>query len=195
VELSGVRLGRRGDDRLQQALADAEQAELTYDHPGSTLREGSTPGVADRSFALEVRGDVAAAAAALRRWVPHAGIRARIHPANAAMEVGTTVLVVAPFGPFEMAVPDRIVAVVDEPTRFGFAYGTLAGHAEAGEELFLAEQVARHRLRLTVRVHARPATWPARLGAPLVTLLQRAAARRYLDAWAAEIERSSEPSS
>ena len=195
MELSGVIVGRRTEGRLRRTLAAAEAAELSYDHPGSTLREGSIPGVADRWFALEVRGELAVAAAALRRWVPHSGIRARIHPTNAAIEVGATLLVVAPFGPFEMAVPDRIVAVVDEPTRFGFAYGTLAGHAEAGEELFLAEQVAQSRLRLTVRVHARPATLSARLGAPLVTLLQRVAARRYLNAWAAEIEGWPEPAS
>jgi uncharacterized protein (UPF0548 family) len=87
-----------------------------------------------------------------------------------------------------MAVPDRIVVVVDEPHRFGFAYGTLVGHAEAGEELFLAEQIAPGRLRLTVRVQARPATPLARLGTPLVTLLQRAAARRYLAAWSDAVQ-------
>ena len=86
-----------------------------------------------------------------------------------------------------MAVPDRVVAVIDEDRRFGFAYGTLAGHAEAGEEAFLAEQVAPGRLRLTVRVQARPATFLARLGAPVVALLQKAAAKRYLSAWAAAI--------
>jgi uncharacterized protein (UPF0548 family) len=193
VDLSGVIVGRRAERRLRRLFAAAEQAELSYDHPGSTLREGSIPGVADRSFALDVRGDLASAAAALRRWVPHDGIRARIHPAEAPIEVGTTLLVVAPFGPFEMAVPDRIVAVVEEPARFGFAYGTLAGHAEAGEELFLAEQVAPGRLRLTVRVHARPATLPARVAAPLVTFLQKVAARRYLAAWAAEIDSRSGP--
>jgi uncharacterized protein (UPF0548 family) len=178
---------------LRSLLAAAEQAELSYDHPGSTLQERSIPGVADRSFALGARGDLTSATAALHRWAPHRGIRARIHPPEARIDVGVTLLVVAPFGPFEMAVPDRIVAVVDEPTLFGFAYGTLTGHAEAGEELFLAEQVATGRLRLTVRVHAQPATLSARLGAPLVTLLQRIAARRYLTSWAAEIDGSSEP--
>ena len=33
--------------------------------------------------------------------------------------------------------PCRVVYVVDEPDRRGFAYGTLPGHAESGEELFL----------------------------------------------------------
>jgi uncharacterized protein (UPF0548 family) len=33
----------------------------------------------------------------------------------------------------------RIVYVVDEPSRFGFAYGTLSEHAESGEERFTVE--------------------------------------------------------
>jgi uncharacterized protein (UPF0548 family) len=97
--------------------------------------------------------------------------------------------VVARLGPFELAVPDRVVEVVHEPDRFGFAYGTVATHAEAGEELFLAEQNGPDELELTIRIHARPASPLARLGAPMVRWLQTAAARRYLDAWAAAIER------
>ncbi|MGK2950208.1 MAG: DUF1990 family protein [Acidimicrobiales bacterium] len=185
MELSGIRLGRRSDDELDALLTTARSAALSYDHPASTLATGAAPGVADRTFTREVDGTLAVATASLRRWAPHGGIRGRIHPAGSALAEGDTLLVVAPFGPFEMAVPDRIVAVVDEPQRFGFAYGTLAGHAEAGEELFLAEQTSPGHLRLTVRVQARPATLLARLGTPLVTLLQRAAARRYLAAWAA----------
>ncbi|HJR26090.1 MAG TPA: DUF1990 domain-containing protein, partial [Acidimicrobiales bacterium] len=141
----------------------------------------------DARFEREVRGTVAGAAGALRGWAAHRGIRARVLPAGAPIEVGQTMLVVAPFGPIEMAVPVRIVAVVDEPDRFGFAYGTLPGHAEAGEELFLAEAAGSGRIRLRVRIHARPASWLTRLGGPVTIALQRAAARRYLTAWAAEI--------
>ena len=34
----------------------------------------------------------------------------------------------------------RVVYVVDEPGRFGLAYGTLPGHVERGEERFLVER-------------------------------------------------------
>ena len=188
MELSGIHLGRRSAEALRELLAAAEQADLSYGHVGSTLRDGSVDGAGDRTFTIDAPGTLTVAAATLRAWAPHRGIRARILPEDAALAEGTTLLVVAPFGPLEMAVPDRVVAVVDEPTRFGFAYGTLTGHAEAGEEAFLAEQVGPGRLRLTVRVQARPATLLARLGTPVVTVLQKAAARRYLKAWAAAIE-------
>lgn len=187
MELSGIHLGRRDPATLDRVLAAAGNAALNYDHEGSTLQHGAVPGVPDRSYSIEVPGDLAVARETLRRWAPHAGIKARIVPTGAPMEPGTTLLVVAAFGPLEMAVPDRVVAVVDEPERFGFAYGTLTGHAEAGEEAFLAEQIAPDQLRLTVRVQAGPATWLAKLGTPVVAVLQKTAARRYLAAWAAAI--------
>jgi uncharacterized protein (UPF0548 family) len=187
MELSGIRLGRRDRAELDRLLADAQHAELSYGHPGSTLRAGSPDEVPDRSRSVEVSGDLAAATRTLRAWAPHRGINGRIHPASAPLAEGTTLLVVAPFGPFEMAVPDRVVAVVDEPNRFGFAYGTLAGHPETGEEFFVADQISPGRLRLTVRVQAGPATLLARLATPLVTILQTAAVRRYVAAWSAAI--------
>ncbi len=36
--------------------------------------------------------------------------------------------------------PCRVVYLIDEPNRFGFAYGTLPGHVERGEELFLVSR-------------------------------------------------------
>ena len=40
--------------------------------------------------------------------------------------------VAAPIGPLTAVAVCRIVAVVDEPDRYGFAYGTLPGHTERG---------------------------------------------------------------
>jgi uncharacterized protein (UPF0548 family) len=65
-------------------------------------------------------------------------------------------------------------------TRFGFAYGTLPGHPEQGEEAFhvnfedgqvLAEIVA----------FSRPADLPTRLAGPLARQVQKAATKRYID--------------
>ena len=103
-------------------------------------------------------------------------------------------LVVAPFGPLQIVVPNRVVAVVDESHRFGFAYGTLVGHPETGEELFMAEQFRAGRLHLSIRIQAGPATLLARLGRPIVMVLQRVAARRYLAAWADGIAEETRPS-
>lgn len=79
-------------------------------------------------------------------------------------------------------VPCRVVYVVDEPAVRGFAYGTLPGHPESGEEAFLVEQDPDGSVWVRIRAFSRPATWWLRAGGPLVRLLQRAYTQRYLRA-------------
>jgi uncharacterized protein (UPF0548 family) len=64
--------------------------------------------------------------------------------------------------------PCRVVYVVDEPGRRGFAYGTLRGHAESGEELFL--------------VRYDPATDEVYADSPVTSAIQRLVTDRYLRA-------------
>jgi uncharacterized protein (UPF0548 family) len=185
VQVSGIAVGRRRQETVDRLLAAARAAEPNYDHVGSTLAT-APPGIGAHRESLTACGTLAEARAAMDAWAPHTGIRGRVIPVIPPA-LGETVCVIVPFGPVEMCVPDRIVAVVDEPDAVGFAYGTLPGHPERGEELFMAESVLDGRLRLSVTVHAVPASLPARVGAPLTRLLQHTAANRYLDAWARAI--------
>ena len=58
--------------------------------------------------------------------------------------------------------------------RFGFAYGTLPGHVEMGEELFLVEwDRATDAVVYSILAFSRPRHPLARLGRPLVRRLQR----------------------
>lgn len=180
-----LRWGRPSAVQLDRMLEVARRSPLTYDHLGSTLPPVDTRrpvrqrhlvlGHGPEGFELAVAG--------LERWVCHDGIRARVHPAAAAIEVGSSLLVVLPVGPACIVVPDRVVAVVDEPRRFGFAYGTLDGHQERGEESFLAELLDDGTVRGTISVDAVAATLPARLVSPAVVRFQSLAVARYLAAW------------
>ncbi|MDO5634612.1 MAG: DUF1990 domain-containing protein [Micrococcus sp.] len=76
----------------------------------------------------------------------------------------------------------RVVAVVDEERRRGFAYGTLPGHPERGEESFVVEWAADDAVTLRVRAFSTPHTWWARLAAPATRRAQRVITRRYLRA-------------
>jgi uncharacterized protein (UPF0548 family) len=71
----------------------------------------------------------------------------------------------------------RIVYVVAEEgpvTRFGFAYGTLPGHAETGEERFLVEwDRATDAVWYDILAFSRPRYFLARLGKPFVRRLQK----------------------
>lgn len=64
-------------------------------------------------------------------------------PTDTAIREGETVAVVARAMGFWWLNAARIVYVIDEHSeagaRFGFAYGTLPGHVESGEERFLIE--------------------------------------------------------
>ncbi|MGQ2916205.1 DUF1990 family protein [Microbacterium aurantiacum] len=78
--------------------------------------------------------------------------------------------------------PVRVVAVVDTPTRVGFAYRTLPGHPVHGEEAFIV-----HRRGDGVVFTVRSLTAPAPSGGwrwvfPLLRVAQVVARRRYLRA-------------
>ena len=77
----------------------------------------------------------------------------------------------------------RVVYEIDEPNRRGFAYGTLMGHPESGEEFFgVRFDPADQSVYAQVVGFSRPAVWWSRAGAPLASLLQRRITDRYLAA-------------
>ena len=97
-------------------------------------------------------------------------------PRNAPVAVGTEVAVLIRHLGFWSLNGARVVYEVGSRTeghRFGFAYGTLTNHAEAGEELFevfidppTGDVVYR------LRAASRPRAALARLGKPIVRALQ-----------------------
>ena len=179
MKVFGVWIGRPSADDLDRVWAAARGATVTYDDVGSTLRGAGRCAVRDVGRGPD---DFARAAEGLRAWAPQLGIGARIHPANAVLAQDTTLIVVLPLGPLTMVAPDRIVMMVDEPNRFGFAYGTLPGHPERGEESFVIELQPDGVVRATICVEAEPATLLTRIGAPVTKRLQRRAVDGYLDA-------------
>jgi uncharacterized protein (UPF0548 family) len=78
--------------------------------------------------------------------------------------------------------PVRVVAIIDEPDRKGFAYGTLEGHPVSGEESFVVERTADGSVWLQVRQFSQPASRKWQFVAPLVRRQQRAMAEKYLGA-------------
>jgi uncharacterized protein (UPF0548 family) len=180
VHILGVAVGRVDDARL----ADWREERVTYDHVGSTVDPASWPSRRQTTVHRHLgRGpDVfAAAAAALRSWAPQRRVGARVEPAGVRPDLDEVAVVAIGVGPVRLLAPTRVVAVVDEPDRAGFAYGSLPGHPESGEECFLVEQLADGAVRGTIRVDAVPSRG-VRVLAPIVHLGQRAALSRYLGA-------------
>ncbi|WP_225729817.1 MULTISPECIES: DUF1990 family protein [unclassified Nocardia] len=96
---------------------------------------------------------------------------------------GTGITVRLGLGPLAIHAPCRVVYVLDEPNRRGFAYGTLPGHPEIGEELFAVEfDPTDESVHGLVAAFSRPATWYVRLGGPVVRAIQHFIAGRYIAA-------------
>lgn len=75
--------------------------------------------------------------------------------------------------------PAKVVWLVDDPRRFGFAYGTLPDHPECGEERFVVEwNEDDDSVWYDLLAVSRPAHWLARLGYPYTRFEQARFRRR-----------------
>jgi len=84
--------------------------------------------------------------------------------------------------------PVRVVYLIDEPNRRGFAYGTLPGHPESGEEAFIVDQTEDGSVWLEIRSISRPsnAFWWTMY--PILRLIQATMTRRYFRSLSLPIE-------
>jgi uncharacterized protein (UPF0548 family) len=121
------------------------------------------------------------AATALRSWRPQTGAGLIVFPGDPVAEGETFALVMALPVAGHVVAAGRVVFVVDEPDRRGFAYGTLPGHPEQGEESFAVVRRG-DRLVFEVTAFSRPRHPLTRLGKPVSRLLQRSTTRRYIAA-------------
>lgn len=166
--------------RLSQ---QAQALELSYDDVGVSRRSSSPDRFRMDHWTIELdddQGSFDRARQALRRWAAHTGAGARIAPSEPPIQVGQVVVVAMKIAGFTAIAPCRIVWVVDDHDRFGFAYGTLEGHPERGEESFVISRVG---VRVTFEIDAasRPAALLPRLGAPVARSIQRSVTQRYLN--------------
>ena len=178
------RLGRLNEASLAEALAASARADLTYEPAGVTLGDGRLPGHRTDRYEAELGSGAevfSRAVGGLRAWAAHRGAGVRVEPGDAPLVEGTTVVLVTRTGPASVLAACRVVAVVDEPRRFGFAYGTLPLHPESGEEAFLVERGDDDLVRFRVVAVSRPAHPLARLGAPVARLVQRRVTSGYLE--------------
>ena len=113
------------------------------------------------------------------RWGMQTGSGLRVQASSEVAVVDAVLVVRLGFLP----APCRVVYVVDEPDIRGFAYGTLPGHPESGEERFVVRRdPTTSAVYAEVSAFSRPARWWSRAGGPLTSLAQRVIAKRYVRA-------------
>ena len=158
--------------------------ELTYPEVGATA--GDLPPGYDhirRSAVLGEGDDVFRRACdALMTWELQRRSGLTVETAGQPVTVGTDVRFGWSAGLIRISLTCRVVLVVDEPKTCGFAYGSLPGHPEQGEESFMIRLDSAGVVTLEVVAFSRPALWWARLGTPVTRLVQRRIVARYLDA-------------
>ncbi|MEB3983138.1 DUF1990 domain-containing protein [Mycobacterium sp. 663a-19] len=161
-------------------LEALEGLPLTYSEVGATAAGPPPAGYGHLHTERQIgtgRQRFERAADAVMRWGMQRGAGVRVRASSEVAEVDTVVVVRMGVLP----APCRVVYVVDEPDIRGFAYGTLPGHPESGEERFVVRyDPGTSAVFAEVSAFSRPATWWSRAAGPLVSVAQRVIARRYL---------------
>jgi len=119
--------------------------------------------------------DLARAYSALVGWTQFDIGWVELFPRNAPIHPGTVVgVLIRHLGIWSLNGCRVVYTIGDDRSRFGFAYGTLTNHEEAGEELF---EVFLEPHTDEVRYRIRATSWPyaaiAHLGQPIVRVLQQ----------------------
>jgi uncharacterized protein (UPF0548 family) len=174
-DLNLFQFSRPTPTQIDRFLATQAELPFTYGAVGATATTPPTGFDCDHARVLLGHDNVAfrAACSALRSWTQFdLGWTAAL-PRDTPIETDRCVAVVARALGLWTLNAARIVYVVTSQTQFGFAYGTLPGHVERGEERFLIEldpttgDVWYDILAFSLPHHAL-----ARLGYPLVRKLQ-----------------------
>lgn len=167
-----------------QMAAKLSAADLTYEDVGATA-SGLPPGYHHLRRTRTVGSGRTAfdrAAMALLGWQVHAQAGLNVCASMKTAELGSTVLLISAVGPLKFTSPCRVVYVISEADKAGFAYGTLRGHPESGEESFVLEQHQDGTVTFTITAFSRPATLLARIAGPFGRVVQTRIAERYIRA-------------
>ncbi|HET9649913.1 MAG TPA: DUF1990 domain-containing protein [Microlunatus sp.] len=175
---------------MRSELLDAQEAAelratpFSYPEVGATrgdLPAGYTPlrrevhiGAGQEFFDL--------ARTALFGWHVHRAAGPKVVSSSLLVADDTVAVVRIGVGPLALKAPVKIVYVVDEPGRAGFAYGTLPGHPEQGEESFMISMDEAGRVRFDIVAFSKPATRLAQTSGSLGRAMQNRVTERYIDA-------------
>lgn len=157
---------------------------LTYDEVGATAGE-MPPGyhhVRARRVIGHGRVDFARAADALLAGEAQRRAGARVESSQTPVRVGTRVTMRLGLGRLAFRIPCLVVWAERGDTVAGFAYGTLPGHPERGEERFTLTLHPSGDVVFEIAAFSAPGRWFTRVGAPLGRAVQAWMTRRYLRA-------------
>jgi uncharacterized protein (UPF0548 family) len=171
------------DEQIEEFLARQKELPFSYKEVGAsqTLIPSNYP-INHHRIQLGSGAEVfARAKKAIESWTMYKLSWTRLYPSDAPVAAREVVCVVVNHGFCWSLNPCRIVYVLEEKgeiERVGFAFGTLPGHSEEGEERFTVEwNRADDSVWYELLAFARPHHILACIGFPFVGLFQRKFAR------------------
>jgi uncharacterized protein (UPF0548 family) len=176
------RIKEPSDKDVAKFISGQRNLEFTYPEVGATNTTPPFGYKIDHNRIQLGHGEATymRAVEALKKWQQFDLGWVTVVPRGVVVEVGATVAVKArAFGTWSLSAA-RVVYVIDEPRRYGFAYGTLPDHVECGEERFTIEWLADNSVWYDILAFSKPRHPLVRLSAPLARLLQKRFARESL---------------
>ena len=168
---------RPSQDAIDRYIASSQGLPLSYSPVGLARVETIGHDIDELVVAIgHGEADFERARAALGAW-KHFDIGwVNLFPRNASVEPGTVVAVLIRHHGFWSLNGCRVVYGIgdrERGARFGFAYGTLTNHAEAGEEVFeVCLGSGSKEVTYRIRAASRPRAMLARIGYLAVRMLQ-----------------------
>jgi uncharacterized protein (UPF0548 family) len=170
---------------MQQLVEVLQNAQPTYSDLGVTIAGGRPEGFHNDRYETDLghgREIFERAVMGLKAWEAHRLPGVRVFPKGQEIRSGATVVVTLGTSLLALAAPCRIVSVIDDETHWGFAYGTLPGHPERGEEAFVVSIASDETVRFEVSAFSRPDDALVRLSGPIGRAFQRGGTNGYLRA-------------
>ncbi len=170
-----VSLSQPSDSSIEAFLQRENEQNFSYLPLHGTAKAAAVPGFDNDHQRVQVgsgQADFAKAKEAIRQWVHFPASWTAILPERAPIVEGAPVAMFFKLFGLWWRNSCRIVYVIDEADRYGFAYGTLPAHIEMGEEVFFVAIDTEGRVWYELQAYSRPRYWMARLGYPLARILQ-----------------------
>jgi uncharacterized protein (UPF0548 family) len=167
---------------MVQSMAGAQP---TYDDIGATLAGNRPEGFRHDNYEAVLghgQETFQRAITGLKTWQAHRLPGVRVFPDDEEIRTGATVVVTLGTPIVSLAAPCRIVSIIDGQTRWGFAYGTLPGHPEQGEESFVVSISPDQTVRFEIVAFSRPGDVFVRYSGPIGRGIQRGGTGGYLRA-------------
>lgn len=176
------RISEPTDSDVAKFISSQRNLDFTYAEIGATNAKPPAGYTIDNSRVPLGNGEriYRAAVAILKEWRQFDLGWLSVVPRGVQTEVGEIVAVKArALGTWSLNAT-RVIYLIDEPKRFGYAYGTLPGHIECGEERFLIEWLTDDSVWYDILAFSRPRHPLVRASYPLARMLQKKFARESM---------------